>query len=1411
MITKIRKILCVIVCVVMSATAFAVAVQTMAESTPTSSPRENDGDSGTVPTKLSYSILFTEPDLQEKEFYDRTFTRICMEGCLSIGEELGQPCFPVKPIRLLLPQGVDVSNIELLGAPVEMDTHAEGVDLIERPVEPFQKPVPIGEEAPNSLLFDEEAYNSMGLVPNAIYDKLGVDYCRGYAILTIILHPVRCIPREGRLFYFPEMTINIELEEGGYINPLYRNRIDDEEWVESLVHNPEITEYYGNSESTMLDYTGGICDPADNYDYVIITTTYNGLDHWVTTPETPYNWTSLMERHEIEDGLNCTLVTIQEIGACPDYWNDDPLFNDTAAHIREFCKDAYEDWGTSYIFIGGDDEWIPARHMRYTAEPYVDSDIYWNHLDRTFNDDHDSEWGEEGDTGFDPISEMFIGRITCDEPQDVSNWMTKSFYYADSNNIDYLENAAFYGGDTGWLAEGDDFIDYSAIKGTSDWLGPNPNEHGPYPSSFGFQFGFETWNSENPGREYNLSVKWTGEPPNSGWQGGSEEAAVEGFKSAINNDDVTLISGIAHANQDMSLDVQYTSWEADYHNTRPFFIHDYGCHCGDMDAADDGVLHSMLFHSDTELAFACVYNTCFGWGSYESTNSSSALQQKLFWDYMFDVANNSKSSMNWQLGRAMAYSKDFMATYTLNWTTGGAPGSWRGIIQGCLLFGDPAQRIKPPVQPEHDIKVTKLDVPDYIPHNVTTYVKATIVNDGKNDESNILVNFTVNGTVENSTIIDTLNSGQSQLVSFAWDPDVGWYVVGIEAQPVPGENITFNNAKYKTVHVLYSPDIWVDPTEFNFYLNPDETAFDTLTIGNGPTAEADLIFDVLISGAVEWAEQWSHTYGGMGHSHFAQPVGDIDEDRKNETLVGGAANSNAIILSYNPITEDYEQEHEWTEGGVPSGACVVDLDGNGDLEFAVSWVSSTAAGVYAYDWDGTKLTELDHYDGQGVDFVFDVYACDYDEDNDMEVLIANDIRNGGTYHVTALGWSGGSFVHEASWGSGVTTECPMVWSGDTDDDGHIEVIASGSFDKVYALNWNGSNWNEEVVASGLPSHPYAVVCGDIDSDGIDEIGIGLKGVNAYIYEWNGNAYVRTWHGNYPGEKNIIEAMDFGDADNDGDMELLVGTDDVHVVGYSDGSYYEESVITQTDGQLTSAIIGDMDDDGENEVKACDFLDGPGKEWIVECTPDWLSVDPINGIVGVGDSMDLNVTVDSTGLAGAYKAFIIITSNDLDESTIYIPVNLITPQKYCANQDIPVENGGITNDYTFTHDSDDQYEGIMEKESAGKPAKDRYTYLEHKWTIDVGGGYDSYTFYIEAYHTANSEGDDFVFAYSTDDSTYYNMVTVTKTADDDTYQTFVLPDTLSGTVYIRVLDTDQTPGNRVKDTIYIDHMFIDCLL
>jgi autotransporter-associated beta strand protein len=143
----------------------------------------------------------------------------------------------------------------------------------------------------------------------------------------------------------------------------------------------------------------------------------------------------------------------------------------------------------------------------------------------------------------------------------------------------------------------------------------------------------------------------------------------------------------------------------------------------------------------------------------------------------------------------------------------------------------------------------------------------------------------------------------------------------------------------------------------------------------------------------------------------------------------------------------------------------------------------------------------------------------------------------------------------------------------------------------------------------------------------------------------------------------------------------------------------------------------------------------------------------------------------------------------------------------AVSDIPV-SGTVSGTSADTHASDNVYLALTEIESTATPAKNRISYLEHKWQFNVSGG-NTVSFNVEAHHTANNESDDFVFAYSTNgvNGIYQNMFMVTKTSDNHSVQTFVFPPGTSGTVHVRVLDTNRSAGRRVLDTLYIDHMFI----
>ncbi|RKY95352.1 MAG: hypothetical protein DRQ06_03880, partial [Candidatus Hydrothermota bacterium] len=1192
---------------------------------------------------LIYRLPFSNPKITAVKYYDKFFSNIEMYDCVSMAKKPGEPALPVYGTKILLPYQTEAKNIKVYGESIKYET--KDLDLREKPVIPHQEPVPIGYGKP-SFIMNHEIYDSDKKIPDTLYDIVDVGYCRGYTILTMNIYPVEYIPKDGLLFYYPEVTVDVELEETGHVNKFFRNNPEDMTWVESLVINPEIIETY-NTKGEMFSYPGGICDPSDSYDYVIIVR--QALSDFTAT----YNWDDFINKKAME-GLSATVVTVEDIDSHPDYQNSDPLFDDQPAHIREFCKDAYQDWGTQYILIAGDhDNYVPSasiprRLMKYNYEDNVESDLYWSNLDNTFNADHDAYWGEEGDNGFDLYSELFIGSIPCDTTTDISNWLTKNFFYADALDKDYLDNAAFYGGDTGWNCQGDDFIDFT-LYGTNNWLGPDPDSDGPWPNWLGFLWGFDTWNASNPGMEFDTSVRWTAEPPNPGWQGGSESAAINGFRNAINNDQVTLISGIAHANSDMSLDVYAGTWESEYHNTKPFFIHDYGCHCGDMSASDDGVLHSMLFHSDTELAFACVYNTCYGWGNLDSTNSSSALQQKLFWDYMLNTSK-SGGTMNWQLGKAQAYSKDVMAP-TINWDY--STGTWRAIIQGCLLFGDPAQSIKPPLLPEHNIGVQSLDVEDHVNPGETILVNATLINSGRNNETNVYVSFRVNGTELDSTIIPFFQKQTSQQVSFSWTPALGWYNVAVNVT-IPGvvENVTIDNEK--TEIVIAGPDVEVTSIDAPSYASVDimsTVESDITNLGaNDEIVTVDLIVDGSIVDTVEVfvaSKQTQHLYlvwnppyeGTYPLSVKAFVPGDVyvGNNQKN-TNVQVMTSQGFVLLVDDDKGDDYESYYEnalmasgyiyeyWDRSsqGCPDPSYMLS-------HMAVVWFTGDDYTTTLTSEDTNKLSTYLNSGGK-------LFISGQD--------IGYDIRTDPFYS---------NYLH-AVYNVDDTNIYDLIGqTGDPIGDGLTIHISSGD-------GANNQNYPEGISTTGgsTPVFQYqgSSHLGGLKYEGIYKVvyfGFGFEAINSMTDRTTVMQRIMNWLGG-----GTISVSD-----------LVI--DDMNL-------YYLIPSGTTINDIFRIRNHNSASDDLTYTLSFVSSNDNP---------ISWASSTPNSGVISPGGYNDITLTIDTVNLTNVFtNIFLKITTNDPDEYIVKVPIYISFTNELIISYDlysgwnlitIPVENNYTASD------------------------------------------------------------------------------------------------------------------------------------
>ncbi|MCD6573922.1 MAG: DUF2341 domain-containing protein, partial [Thermoplasmata archaeon] len=128
---------------------------------------------------------------------------------------------------------------------------------------------------------------------------------------------------------------------------------------------------------------------------------------------------------------------------------------DLQEKIRNFIKYAYQNWGTEYVLLGGDDSVIPHRgfygYVNTNNGPVIDNDIpadlYYAGLDGTWNDDGDTHWGEPEDNP-DFIAEVYVGRAPVETTTETTNFVNKviAFETADKPKVVQLHESRLESG-----------------------------------------------------------------------------------------------------------------------------------------------------------------------------------------------------------------------------------------------------------------------------------------------------------------------------------------------------------------------------------------------------------------------------------------------------------------------------------------------------------------------------------------------------------------------------------------------------------------------------------------------------------------------------------------------------------------------------------------------------------------------------------------------------------------------------------------------------------------------------------------------------------------------------------------------------------------------------------------------------
>jgi len=187
--------------------------------------------------------------------------------------------------------------------------------------------------------------------------------------------------------------------------------------------------------------------------------------------------------------------------------------------------------------------------------------------------------------------------------------------------------------------------------------------------------------------------------------------------------------------------------------------------------------------------------------------------------------------------------------------------------------------------------------------------------------------------------------------------------------------------------------------------------------------------------------------------------------------------------------------------------------------------------------------------------------------------------------------------------------------------------------------------------------------------------------------------------------------------------------------------------------------------------------------------------------GYGDN-GLSPSTDYSYQVAAINAWGESVSSIVSATTLAAPAFADT----LAAQDIAV-SGTVSGTYTSTHSPDGLFQIITEQESGGKPSK-RRSFLEHQWNFPNVRGGVAITLFVNAWAPANDENDEFAFEFSTDaGANWSSLLTIPSGSSPDTLYSALLPSSDPTDMLIRVVDTDNTQGNRSLDSVHIDAVYL----
>jgi len=375
---------------------------------------------------ITRTVTFTENDI--------TFSKV---NGSDVVELLGYPAL-INPGSPRIPRVVEPVLIPAGTRPVRVEILTE--DVIDLPgvynIIPAQPDVPLPMPGktftPKEIAPNAKVYNSDKLYPQQEIKVSGYGTKDGYRIAHIELYPLRYNPKEGILQFTRSITYRVTYEYSKGIStvPTEKQKEIAASAIKGFVVNPQDITSFAPSISKQGPSP---LVPPGYYEYVIISespmdTVFQRLADWKT-----------------KKGIPATVVTMTWINA-------NYAGYDLQEKVRNFIIDAYTNWGTIYVLLGGSGDQktggqniVPARRAWYTTsgvggyadEDQIPTDLYYSDLDGNWDSDGDHTYGETGDN-VDMYADVYVGRASVYTVSMAQNFLYKAFTYEKTPPTAYI-------------------------------------------------------------------------------------------------------------------------------------------------------------------------------------------------------------------------------------------------------------------------------------------------------------------------------------------------------------------------------------------------------------------------------------------------------------------------------------------------------------------------------------------------------------------------------------------------------------------------------------------------------------------------------------------------------------------------------------------------------------------------------------------------------------------------------------------------------------------------------------------------------------------------------------------------------------------------------------------------------------